>query len=97
MRIGIRERAQSVVIFLASGIPQGQLNVLSVYLDIGDVVLKHSWDVDLLLCVSPSPVSVALLRGPKALGADRCGIDKGKSSLHGCSYLWESTLGEDTV
>jgi hypothetical protein len=47
VRVGVRERSKSVVIFLACGIPQGELDVLAVYLDIGDIVLKHSGYVDL--------------------------------------------------
>ena len=47
MRVGIGERAEAVVVFLAGGIPQGQLDVLAVDLDIGDVVLEDGRDVDL--------------------------------------------------
>jgi len=47
VRIGVGERAESVVVFLAGGIPQGQLDVLAVDLDIGDVVFEDGGDVDL--------------------------------------------------
>jgi hypothetical protein len=47
MRVGVGERAQSVVIFLTSGIPKGELDVLAIDLDIGDVVLEDGGDVDL--------------------------------------------------
>lgn len=47
VRVGIRERAKTVVILLTSGIPQGQLDVLAINLDIGDVVLEDGGDVDL--------------------------------------------------
>jgi len=47
MRVRVGERAQSVVIFLASGIPEGELDVLAIDLDIGDVVLEDGGDVDL--------------------------------------------------
>jgi hypothetical protein len=47
MRVGVGERAESIVVFLAGGIPQGQLDVLAVDLDIGDVVLEDGGDVDL--------------------------------------------------
>jgi hypothetical protein len=47
VRVGIGERAEAVVVFLAGGIPQGQLDVLAVDLDIGDVVLEDGRDVDL--------------------------------------------------
>jgi hypothetical protein len=47
VRIGVGERAQAVVVFLAGGIPQGQLDVLPIDLDVGDVVLEDGGDVDL--------------------------------------------------
>lgn len=47
MRVGVGERAQSVVIFLTSGIPEGELDVLAIDLNIGDVVLENGGDVDL--------------------------------------------------
>lgn len=47
MRVGVGERAETVVILLASRIPQGQLNVLAIDLDIGDIVLENSGNVDL--------------------------------------------------
>jgi hypothetical protein len=47
VRIGVGERAQAVVVFLAGGIPQGQLDVLAIDLDVGDVVLEDGGDVDL--------------------------------------------------
>lgn len=45
--VGVRERTETVVIFLASRIPKGQLDVLAVNLDIGDIVLENGGDVDL--------------------------------------------------
>ena len=45
--IGVGERAKAIVVFLTGGIPQGELNVLSIDLHIGDVVLEHGRDVDL--------------------------------------------------
>lgn len=47
MRVRVGERAQSVVIFLASGIPEGELDVLAIDFDIGDVVLEDGGDVNL--------------------------------------------------
>jgi hypothetical protein len=47
MRVGVRERAKTVVILLASSIPKGQLNVLAIDFDIGDVVLEDGGNVDL--------------------------------------------------
>jgi hypothetical protein len=45
--VGVGERAETVVIFLTGGIPEGELDVLAVNLDIGNVVLEDSGDVDL--------------------------------------------------
>lgn len=47
VRVGVGQRAQTVVIFLACGIPEGELNVLAVNLYIGNVVLENSGHVDL--------------------------------------------------
>lgn len=48
VRVGVRQRTESVVVFLASSIPKGQLDVLAVDLDVGDVVLEDGRDVDLV-------------------------------------------------
>lgn len=48
MGVRVGKRSKSIVIFLTCGIPKRELDVLSIYLDVGDVVLKDSWDVDLL-------------------------------------------------
>lgn len=47
MGVGVGERAETVVILLAGGIPEGELDVLAVDLDVGDVVLEDGGDVDL--------------------------------------------------
>lgn len=47
MGIGVGERAETVVILLASRIPKSQLDVLSIDLNIGHIVLEDGWDVDL--------------------------------------------------
>lgn len=52
------ERDSLLVIFLSSGIPKCQLNLLSVNLDIGNVVLKHSGDVDLTCGMKGSATSL---------------------------------------
>ena len=49
MGVGIREGAETVIILLTGRIPQGELDVLSVNVDIGDVVLENGGDVDLQL------------------------------------------------
>jgi len=47
MGIGVGERSQSVVIFLTSGIPKSELDVLSIDFDVGNIVLEDGGDVDL--------------------------------------------------
>lgn len=47
MGVGVGERTKTVVVFLASRIPQGQLDVLAVNLDVGNIVFEDGGDVDL--------------------------------------------------
>ena len=47
VRIGVRQRTETIVVLLASRIPKGQLDMLSIDLNVGDVVLENSGDVDL--------------------------------------------------
>jgi hypothetical protein len=47
VRIGIGEGTETVIIFLAGRIPQSQLNVLAINLDVGDIVLENRGDIDL--------------------------------------------------
>lgn len=47
MRVGVREGAETIVVFLAGGIPKGKLDVLAIDLNVGDVVLENGRDVDL--------------------------------------------------
>lgn len=47
VRVGVGERAETVVILLAGSIPEGELDVLAVDLDVGDVVFEDGGDVDL--------------------------------------------------
>ena len=51
--VGIRitQRAETIVVLLASGIPQSQLDVLAINFDIGNIVLKYRRDVDLNFAV----------------------------------------------
>ena len=47
MRVGVTERAETIVVLLSGRIPQGKLDVLSVYFDIGHIVLEHGGDINL--------------------------------------------------
>lgn len=47
MRVGVRERPETVVVFLAGGIPQRELDVLAINLHVGDVVLEDGRHIDL--------------------------------------------------
>lgn len=49
--VGVRQRTETVVIFLTSRIPKGEFNVLAINLDIGDIVLEDGGDVDLYKCI----------------------------------------------
>lgn len=48
--VGVRvgKRAEPIVVFLTSRIPKSELNMLAIDLNVGDVVLKDSGDVDLI-------------------------------------------------
>lgn len=48
MRVWVAEGTKAVVVFLASGIPQGKFDVFPVDLYICNIVLKHGGDVDLV-------------------------------------------------
>jgi len=50
MRVGVAQGPETVIVFLACGIPQGQLDMFAVDLDIGDIVLEDSWYVYLREC-----------------------------------------------
>lgn len=42
----VRKRAEAVIFFLSSGIPEAQFHILSVArVRVGDVVLKDRWDI----------------------------------------------------
>ena len=47
VRVWVGQWTKTIVILLTGGIPQGQLDVLAINLDVGDVVRKDGWDVDL--------------------------------------------------
>jgi hypothetical protein len=47
MRVGVTERAETVIVLLSGRIPQGKLNVLSVDFDIGHIVLEHGGNINL--------------------------------------------------
>ena len=47
MRIRVRKGTQTIVVFLASGIPKSKLNFLSVQLELSNVILKDCGDIDL--------------------------------------------------
>lgn len=51
MRIRVTQRAKTIIIFLASGIPQSQLDVFAVDFDIGNIVLENGRDVYLSFTV----------------------------------------------
>lgn len=46
--VGITERTETIVVFLAGGIPKCELDTLAINFDVCDVVLKYGRDIDLL-------------------------------------------------
>jgi hypothetical protein len=48
MWIGVGQRTETIVVFLTRSIPQGEFDMFSIDLDIGDVVLENGRDIDLL-------------------------------------------------
>ena len=52
----VAQRSETVVFFLASGIPQRELNQLALELDLGYIVLEHSWNIRLVTSIIKSLV-----------------------------------------
>lgn len=52
VRVGVGERAETIVILLTRRIPQGELNVFAINLNIRNVVLEHGWYIDLFIPIS---------------------------------------------
>lgn len=55
--LGIRERSQSVVVFLACSIPQRQLDRLVIELNTCNIILKYSGNITLLSMSKRNPSS----------------------------------------
>jgi hypothetical protein len=49
----------SLVIFLPGGIPEGQLDPLSIHIDIGNIILKNGRNVDLYSCTTEIQIYVS--------------------------------------
>ena len=105
--VGVGQRAQAVVVFLACRVPQRQLDVLAIDLDIGHVVLEDGGDVDLRRDRSaaglPGLQSCAedhprLLdpTGQRILEFDD-GLIEVRERDRGLAHFGESALGENTV
>ncbi len=60
VRVRVGEGTETVIIFLASRIPQGQLNVLAIDLDVGDIVLENGGDVDLACALAKRAPTVGV-------------------------------------
>ncbi len=48
VRVRVGQGTETVVVFLACRIPESQFDMLAVNFDIGDIVLEHGRDVDLV-------------------------------------------------
>lgn len=73
VRIRVGERSQSVVILLTGSIPKSQLYMLSVDLDVRDIVLEDRWHVDLGACQLARHQETSR---PQRRGAGRLGTRK---------------------
>lgn len=58
VRVGVGERAETVIIFLTSGIPKSQLYMLIVDLNICNVVLKDRGDINLYIISTKNRVVI---------------------------------------
>jgi len=101
VRVGIGERAQTVVIFLTRGIPQSQLNVFAINLNVGDVVLEDGGNVDLRgvtsVFVQPGTEGTGVaIASPWGRPARLTQPRKGGGGTAGTD-LREGALGEDTA
>jgi hypothetical protein len=52
MGIRVGEGSETVVVLLSGRIPKRQLDMFAVNLDIGNIVLKDSWDVNLTISLT---------------------------------------------
>lgn len=50
VRIRVGERAQAVIVFLTCRIPKSEFDMFAINIDIGDVVLEDSGNIDLREC-----------------------------------------------
>lgn len=48
VRIRVGERAQAVIVFLTCRIPKSEFDMFAINIDIGDVVLEDSGNIDLV-------------------------------------------------
>ena len=86
--VGVGERTKAIVVFLAGSIPQRELNMLSVHLHIGHVVLEHGRDVDLI-----TGKQAPRKRTRQRHVCTRRGRSWGRAEWE--TDLWEGSLGED--
>jgi hypothetical protein len=90
MGIGITQGSKSIVVFLSRRIPKGQFDVFSIYLDVRNVILKHSRNIDL------SPASVSTPQNT-TISPPREHPGQRQKREWRAWYLWEGALGKDTV
>jgi hypothetical protein len=69
MRIGVTERAETVIVLLSGRIPQRKFNVLSIDLNIGHIVLEHSRNINLAGGKSDADTTTLTLRAVSAESA----------------------------
>lgn len=96
MRVGVRQRTETVVIFLTRRIPKSEFDVLAINFDIGDVVLEDSGDVDLRGILESALRRTVVLSKIFDSLTTRVGDGRGGRAMTGTN-LREGTLGEDTI
>ena len=81
MRVGVTERAETIIVLLSSRIPQGKLNMLSIDLDIGYVVLEHGGDINLAGGTSDNDTDTPLLHAVSTESAT-CALSESPPGLN---------------
>lgn len=74
VRVGVGKGTETVIVLLASSIPEGQFDVLSVDLDIGHIVLENGGDVNLRNGASATVHAWLGVAGHSAPCYARCGM-----------------------
>lgn len=94
VRVGVREGSETVIIFLASRIPQGQLDVLVVDLDVGDIVFEDGGDIDLRESALGEDNQQTGFTAGTVADDDELSADLSHGVCGGCECLGEASAGK---